>query len=292
LTKSIQCSVNPETGHEKDSKITPLRGKKVAVTVVGGGPAGLEAARTAAMRGCRVVLFERSDRLGGQMRIACIPPGKDKIAWTVAYYENQMKTLGIDVKISQEADVAGVLDTSPDIVIVATGSSPSPAVVSELATRVFTPDQILSSQALPAPGTAAVIGAGGIGCETALYLSQKGFEVSLIEELKEIALDLEPITAMDLRKRIAKNGIAVNLNCRLTSIREDCIKIERKGRETSEIAPRVVVWAAGRIPNNSFVRHMKASSFSGRCHLIGDAHTVGKLHDAIHAGYRVIRELN
>lgn len=292
LTQSIQCSVNPETGREKNRKIERLKGKKKSVTVVGGGPAGLEAARAAAMRGCRVALFEKNDGLGGQLRFACIPPGKDKLAWTVQYYQHQMKRLGVDVRISHAATVADVLETSPDLVVVATGSIPLQPQASGLGIQILTPDEILLSQALPLQATVAVIGGGGIGCETALYLSREGFQVSLFEQLGEIALDLEPITAMDIKERIARDGIAVNVNCRVSDLKADGLRIERKNDDPLKVAAGFVVWAAGRTPNRTFLTDIETSSFSGQLCVIGDAKWVGRIHDAIHAGYSVIQELS
>jgi pyruvate/2-oxoglutarate dehydrogenase complex dihydrolipoamide dehydrogenase (E3) component len=141
-------------------------------------------------------------------------------------------------------------------------------------------------------GTAAIIGAGGIGCETALYLNLKGFQVSLFEQLEEIALDVEPITATDIKERLSKNGITVNVGCKVINTRRDTMRIERVNGEVLEASAGVIVWAAGRTPNRIFVRNMKASSFSGQLHVIGDAQVVGKIHDAIHTGYSVIKELS
>ncbi len=291
LTKSIQCSINPETGREQSFRIIPFIGKRLRVTIVGGGPAGLEAARVAALRGYDVTLFEKSDRLGGQMRLACVPPGKEKIAWATEYYEGQMRSLGIDVRISQEATAADIQQTSSDIVIIATGSSVSKPSMSGRGACLLAADEILLSNELPGSGRAAIIGAGGIGCEIALYLRDKGIDVSLFEQLDDVALDVEPITAWDIKDRLKKGIINVNLRCKVVDIQEDTLRIQKEQEEVMEEVFDLIVWAAGRTPNRDLSEAIKRSSYGGQLYVIGDAQSVGKIHDAIYYGYKVIKEI-
>jgi 2,4-dienoyl-CoA reductase-like NADH-dependent reductase (Old Yellow Enzyme family)/thioredoxin reductase len=291
LTKSIQCSVNPETGREHYFQISPSRGKKRRIVVVGGGPAGLEASRVAALRKFEVILFEKNDRLGGQMRLASIPPGKDKIAWTTEYYEYQMKHLGVDVRTECNARPADILDTEPDFVVIATGSSAWKPPELESYPFLFTPDEILSSLNFSAPKTAAVVGAGGIGCETALFLNKKGVDVVLFEQLDEIALDVESITAWDLKEQIHKAGIKKNLNNHVLTIKNDMLYIRKANGENIKASFDLIVWAAGRTSNRNLVAELQKTSPPFQMHVIGDAHLVGKIHNAIHEAYMLLVEL-
>ena len=120
----ITCIYNPVTGHEKDWAEPGRAPVKKKVVVVGGGPAGMEAARVTAERGHRVVLFERSGRLGGQVKLAMKPPLRQSFEEIILFGERQLPKLGVDVRLGVEADVEAVLAETPDAVVVATGSTP------------------------------------------------------------------------------------------------------------------------------------------------------------------------
>ena len=120
----ISCIYNPVTGHEKiwaDPGPAPVTKK---VVVVGGGPAGMEAARVAAERGHQVVLFERSERLGGQVKVAMLPPMRESFEEIILFGEKQLPKLGVDVRLGVEASVETILAENPQAVVVATGSEP------------------------------------------------------------------------------------------------------------------------------------------------------------------------
>ena len=120
----ITCIYNPVTGHEKEWADPGPAPVKKKVVVVGGGPAGMEAARVAAERGHNVVLFERSDRLGGMINIAMLPPHRESYEEIILFGEKQLPKLGVDVRLGVEADAGTVLSETPDAVIIATGSTP------------------------------------------------------------------------------------------------------------------------------------------------------------------------
>jgi 2,4-dienoyl-CoA reductase-like NADH-dependent reductase (Old Yellow Enzyme family)/thioredoxin reductase len=287
LTHAIQCSVNPETGHEQTCKILPLKKTKQKIAIVGGGPAGLEAARVAALRGFHVTLFEKEEHLGGQMRLAALPPGKEKIRWTVEHYQDQMERLNVDLRLGREAGPDDILHTTPDVLLLATGSTPHLPPYPSL----LTADEILSSAPSSAGGSAAIVGGGSIGCETALFLHERGYRVSLFEQLEETAQDMEPISAWDLKERLMKSGIRIHAGTRVLGLDDKCLRTMKRGENFDPPAFDLIVWAAGRQSERTLAEALSRSSYKGPVHVIGDAAKVGKIHDAIHEAYRVINDL-
>jgi pyruvate/2-oxoglutarate dehydrogenase complex dihydrolipoamide dehydrogenase (E3) component len=224
------------------------------------------------------------------MCLACLPPGKDKIRWTIEYYEHQMEELDIDVRLSQEATVEKILGTSPHVLILATGSSPKEPPAGK-GRRFISADEALSSPKFQGPGKALVVGGGGIGCETALFLHNRGLQVTIFEQLDALAQDVEEITAWDLKERIKKAKIDVMLNCRFMDLENDKLILEKKEKEFEMPSFDFMVWAAGRIPDRTLIDEMEKSSFQGRFHVIGDAKSAGMIHNAIHDGYEIIQGL-
>ncbi len=120
----ITCTVNPSAGREKELEIKPAAVKK-KVFVAGGGPGGMEAARVAALRGHDVTLYEKADRLGGQLNLACMPPTKQELAETVIWLSRQVKQAGVKVKLNTELTLAEIEKEKPDVLVVATGAGPT-----------------------------------------------------------------------------------------------------------------------------------------------------------------------
>lgn len=200
--KPITCVVNPAIGLEYKQPTEKVKTPKT-VAVIGGGPAGMQAAISAANLGHKVTLYEKGDVLGGQFRIAAVPPAKGELTTFLSWQQTQMKKLGVEVKTGTEATAATI--GKPDAVILATGATPViPKVPGANKPHVCTTTDILLGKCLPGRKV-VVIGGGQAGAETADFLANIGRKVVLIEMLKEIA-PLEALAPRHFLLKALKEG--------------------------------------------------------------------------------------
>lgn len=181
--KYITCVLNAENGEEATVSIKPGAGEK-KVAIIGGGIAGLEAARVAAKRGYTVTLFEKSDKLGGQIHLAAVPPRKSEILRSVEYYEKILPAMGVEIKrntAATAADIAGF-----DHCIVAVGAHNMALPMPVEGSNVVSSWDVLAGTA-EATGSCVVLGGGLVGTETAEYLANKGLAVTIVEMMDKVA---------------------------------------------------------------------------------------------------------
>lgn len=237
----ISCVLNAENGDEATIFIRPGEGEK-RVAVVGGGIAGCEAARVAARRGYQVTLFERRERLGGQIELAAAPPRKSEIMRAVEYYERALPALGVGVTLAHEptADELNAFD----VVIAAVGAQnvtlPVPGADRE---NVVSSWDVLAGAAEPS-GRVAVIGGGLVGTETAEYLLAHGCEVAIVEMLDKIATGESGTILPTIMAEFAERGVEQHVNTRVTAITDAGVEAVC-GDETVLVPCDWVVMAVG-----------------------------------------------
>ena len=236
----LSCVLNAENGDEDTIFLKPVAGAK-KVAVVGGGLAGLEAARVAAKRGHTVTLFEKTDRLGGQINIACVPPRKDEILRSVKYYENVLPTM-VDIKMNHEPSFDEL--NAFDHVILAIGAHnmnlPMPVVNS----NVVSSWDVLNG--LEVTGKCVVLGGGLVGAETAEYLANRGLDVTIVEMMDKIAAQESETVLPLMQEDFAKHDVKQLVNTRVSEIKNNVIYATNTTDETAvELNADVIVNALG-----------------------------------------------
>lgn len=236
----LSCVLNAENGDEETIFLKPAdEAKKVAV--VGGGLAGLEAARVAAKRGHTVTLFEKADRLGGQINIACVPPRKDEILRSVKYYENVLPTMA-DIKMNHEPNFDEL--NAFDHVILAIGAHNMDLPMPVVNSNVVSSWDVLNG--LEVTGKCVVLGGGLVGAETAEYLANKGLDVTIVEMMDKIAAQESETVLPLMQADFAKHDVKQLVNTRVSEIKNNVIYATNTTDNTSvELNAEVIVNALG-----------------------------------------------
>ncbi|MCX6007401.1 MAG: FAD-dependent oxidoreductase [Chloroflexi bacterium] len=276
------CNVNARVGDDILTNITPA-GKKKKVLVVGGGPAGMEAARVAALRGHTVTLWEKADHLGGLLEYAKIPPSKDEIIYLIDYLKNQMKKQGVTVVLNKEATPESIIEQKADAVILATGSEvlvpPIPGIDRP---NVVTSLEILSGEK-SVGNNVIVIGGGTIGCEISLMLVGQGKKVTIVEMLRKVGMDIGPTERFITITLLKQNGVGLQPETKAIEIVEDGVKAVTNG-ETRLFQADTIILAAGMKPCNKLASHL-AGKVAG-LYTIGDCVEPKRIGEAIKSAYR------
>lgn len=281
--KGIMCSVNGAVGREGESELKPAE-KSQKVFVIGGGPAGMEAARVAALRGHQVTLYEKQERLGGQLLEAVIPPHKDNIKPFVEYLTSQMTKRGVDVKLNFEATGRLISEAKPDAVVLAAGIITSLPQISGIdSARVLTAKEVLHGAKVG--DAVVVIGGGLVGCETAEYLAREKKKVTVVEMLDEVA-SLMPLALRKLllaRMAYMKVTVLTGVKCR--EFARGRLLITTSEGQDKTITYDTVVIAAGGKPNIALFNELKRTVPA--VYSAGDCVEPRGLAEAIADGYRI-----
>ena len=285
---TIRCLVNPLSGLENKVDMTPVAQPK-KVLVAGAGPAGLVAAYLAAKKGHSVVLAEAGGEIGGQFRLAAVPPCKQDIATAIRAYINHCKKLGVDIRLNTPVDEACIKAIDPDAVILATGSTPLriklPGIDGE---NVVDAISVLDGSANPGQKV-LVIGGGMTGVETADYMAEHNKAVTIVEMRPDIALDEASAPRFFLIPRLREHGVNWLVNATVKAILPDGVTYEQDGAEHTLSGYDTIVLALGVRPNNPLEDVVKALG-KPYC-VIGDASQPGPANKVTEAALEAVLKL-
>lgn len=314
--KPQTCLVNPRAGAEGKLIVRPTRLKK-KIMVIGGGPAGMEAARVAALRGHKVSLYEKKEHLGGQLPLAAAPPGRQEFLTFARYLEKQLKKLPITIYLNTEATALHVDLENPDVVILATGAEPIiPNLKGVTQSHVVRAWDVLAEK-VETGREVVIIGGGAVGLETALFLAHQGTidpetlyflmfnqaepvenlnsllyrgwkKITVVEMLRKLGQDIGISTRWTILQDLARLGVKTLTNARAQEITKEGVLIHREDKE--ELLPAdTVVLATGAKPVNALYEHLQNKV--KEVYIIGDAKEPRRALEAVAEGFAVAREI-
>ena len=279
----LSCVLNAENGYENTRSIQPAAQKK-KIAVLGGGPAGLEAARVAALRGHDVTLFEKTTTLGGQLNIACVPPRKEEMRRAAQDLIHAVCNAGVHLCMGQTRTAEQLKDAGFEAVINAVGAhSAAPRIPGIDSVNVADAWKVLAGEQ-QVYGTVAVIGGGMVGCETAEYLAARGCKVSVIEMMDKIAAGESVTILPTLLENYKTYGVEQYPSHKVKEFRMDAVVCENKDGAEVTIPCDYIVLAMGARSNEFDAAALEAAGIP--VYSIGDA--AGKAADisnAIRTGY-------
>jgi 2,4-dienoyl-CoA reductase (NADPH2) len=314
--KQVECLCNPKAGHEKECRLQASDSPS-KVMVVGGGPAGMSAALAAAECGHEVVIYEKENRLGGQLYLASAPPGRAEFEELAKDLATQVAVQNIRVVLNTAVDEKILDDEKPGTVILATGAKPitPPIPGVELAHVVQSWDVLLNR--VSTGRKVVVIGGGAVGVETALFLGEKGTlsgeavkfllvnkaetpedlyelatqgtkDVVLIEMIKKIGKDIGLTTRWGMLQDMSRIGVKTNVSTKALEITPEGVTVEMDGR-TETLPADTVVLAVGSQSYNPLQETMDKKGIPYQ--VTGDAQAVALAFDAMHNGFAAGRNI-
>jgi len=278
----IGCSVNAAMGKEGQYQITPAD-KPRKVLVVGGGPAGMEAARVAALRGHHVSLWEKEASLGGQLKAATIAPYKDRVGPLTDYFTTQLENLKVDVELNREATAESIINFAPEVVVLAIGVRLIVPEIPGLDTSHPVDAVSVLEKRVAVGNRVVVIGAELVACEVAEFLTQQGKKVTIMRRGNEIASKVGPSIRIPLLDRLEKQGVAMLTGVTYHDVDGNKLTITTKDGTRKTLEADTIVLAAGAVPNQGLYQEIKDKVIAVK--LVGDCVSPRNIREAITEGY-------
>ena len=285
--EGISCSLNPSVGHEEKFKITPAE-KKKRVMVIGGGVAGLEAARVAAQRGHQVTLYEKESYLGGQLVIAAKTPTRAEMIKPIEYYQQQFKRLGVVVRLGTKVTKEMVAAENPDEIVLAAGGLPKPLTIPGAeagAVAVVQGRDVLMGVAKTGKKVVVVAAESGMeGLGTAAFLADENKSVEVLVPQRRAGQDLEKITAAFLFYRLNQKGVVLSERTQIEKVDGRTVVVS-KGFDTA--ARRIenvdtIVLSLGSVSNDELLKAL--GGLGKKVRAIGQCRQVGGVFESVSDG--------
>ena len=293
--KRVSCTMNPSFELENEDNV-PLAEEKKNILVIGGGPAGMEAAYIAKKRGHHVILCEKQGELGGLLRLAAVPIGKQDLARVIKFMRRRLEEVDVEIRLNTEVTAEMLQNEFAGYEVVAsTGASPIVIQPFTGFKQWMTADDILAGRAFPGRKV-VIIGGGSVGCETADYLAPivndrfpRNRDITVIEMADEIMLKEAGAVRSNLVLRMMKKGIHIITKATVDSVEESAIHYTKGGNSYVIDDADTLVFATGYKVDPAMEEMLKAAGVT--YHMVGDAGAVGNLKDAISTGYEIARTL-
>jgi len=291
--KTMRCATNPGAGREERFIITPGPESKMVV-IVGGGVAGMEAARIASRKGHKVTLFEKSGHLGGNVMVAGVPGFKSDLKNLVEWYKHELDSLKVDIRLNCEAENDELKKIGPDIGVLAVGAEHYiPEIEGIKISKVVTASEVITRQKKVA-GKVLVIGAGLIGVEAALYIADSDFasvaadkveEVTILEMEKEALKGVVSTNKLEINKRIKDKNIKIIVSANILRITEQGVQYMDEDHCIHTIIADSIVVASGFKSKWDVCNRLEG--FAKEMHIVGDCNQPGKIINAINSAAEV-----
>jgi 2,4-dienoyl-CoA reductase-like NADH-dependent reductase (Old Yellow Enzyme family)/thioredoxin reductase len=289
--EGITCGLNPSVGHEEKYKITPAL-KKKRILVIGGGAAGMEAARVAAERGHTVILYEKEAYLGGQLMIASKTTNRAEMIKPVEYYQNQLKRLGVLVHLRTAVTKEMIGLEMPDEIIMAAGGLPKGmSIPGAESGQVVQGRDVLLGSAKTGERVVVVAADGGMeGLGTAEFLADQGEKrVEVLIPQYKAGQDLEKVTSYHLFYRLTQKNVVLSTRARIEAVKGKTIMVS-KGTDRSRIENvDTIVLSLGSVSNDDLLRDL--GSLKNKIHAVGQCRQVGGLFESISDGLKIGLEI-